>query len=81
MLPPRIAGQPKRGFGLPVSGWFRGPLREFARDLLTGGRVARDIARPEAVQGLLDAHAAGVADHGKRIYALVMLELWLRRYL
>ncbi|MEA5089835.1 asparagine synthase (glutamine-hydrolyzing) [Solidesulfovibrio sp.] len=81
MLPPRIAGQPKRGFGLPVSGWFRGPLREFAHDLLTGGRVARDIARPEAVQALLAAHAAGTADHGKRIYALVMLELWLRRYL
>ncbi len=80
LLPPRIADQPKRGFGLPVAGWFRGPLREFSRDLLTGGRVAREIARPEAVRELLDAHEHGKADNGKRIYALVMLELWLRRY-
>ena len=79
-LPPHIADQPKRGFGLPVAGWFRGPLREFARDLLTSGRLVRDIVRPEVVNALLDAHESGRADHGKRIFALVMLELWLRRY-
>lgn len=80
LLPPQIAGQPKRGFGLPLAGWFRGPLRDFARDLLSHGRLSREIARPEVVRGLLDAHEAGRADHGKRLYALVMLELWLRRY-
>ena len=81
LLPKGIADQPKRGFGLPVAGWFRGPLRSFARDLLTNGRLTRDIARPEAVEALLAAHEQGRADHGKRLYALVMLELWLRRYL
>lgn len=79
-LPPRLADQPKRGFGLPVSSWFRGPLRDFAHDVLLGGRVCREIAKPKAVEQLLASHAAGAADHGKRIYALVMLELWLRRY-
>jgi asparagine synthase (glutamine-hydrolysing) len=80
LLPPGIASQPKRGFGLPVAGWFRGPLKEFARDLLTNGRVSREVARPQAVAALLDAHETGRADHGKRIFALVMLELWLRRF-
>jgi asparagine synthase (glutamine-hydrolysing) len=80
LLPPRIADQPKRGFGLPVAGWFRGPLREFARDLLPSGRLARDVARPDAINALLADHESGRADHGKRIFALVMLELWLRRY-
>jgi asparagine synthase (glutamine-hydrolysing) len=80
LLPPGIANQSKRGFGLPVAGWFRGPLREFAGDLLTSGRVARDVARPEAIDAILSAHTAGRADHGKRLFALVMLELWLRRF-
>ncbi len=79
-LPQGLAGQAKRGFGLPVAGWFRGQLREFCRDLLTNGRVTRDIARPTAVAALLDAHESGREDHGKRIFALVMLELWLRRF-
>ena len=80
LLPPGIASQPKRGFGLPVAGWFRGPLRDYARDLLAGGRVSRDVARPEAIRALLADHESGRADHGKRIFALVMLELWLQRY-
>jgi asparagine synthase (glutamine-hydrolysing) len=80
MLPRGLARQAKRGFGLPVAGWFRGPLRDDARDLLTRGRLTRTIARPEAVDALLAAHARGQADHGKRIFALVMLELWLRRF-
>lgn len=80
LLPPGIANQSKRGFGLPVAGWFRGPLKAFAHDLLIGGKVCREIARPEAVEALLTAHAAGQADHGKRLFALVMLELWLRRF-
>ncbi len=80
LLPPDIANQSKRGFGLPVAGWFRGPLKAFAHDLLIGGKVCREIARPEAVEALLAAHAAGQADHGKRLFALVMLELWLRRF-
>lgn len=80
LLPPGIANQSKRGFGLPVAGWFRGPLKAFAHDLLIGGKVCREIARPEVVEALLAAHAAGQADHGKRLFALVMLELWLRRF-
>jgi asparagine synthase (glutamine-hydrolysing) len=80
MLPKGLARQPKRGFGLPVAEWFRGPLREETRDLLTKSRLTRTVARPEAVDALLSAHATGRADHGKRIFALVMLELWLRRF-
>jgi len=80
ILPKGIASQSKRGFGLPLAGWFRGPLREYAADLLRNGRLTRDIARPEAVGALIDDHAAGRADHGKRLYALLMLEIWLRRH-
>ena len=80
MLPKGIAGQSKRGFGVPLAGWFRGPFGDYARDMLANGRLVRDVARPEAVGALLDDHAAGRADHGKRLYALLMLELWLRRH-
>jgi len=81
LLPPHIADQPKRGFGLPLAGWFRGPLRGYARDLLSGGRLVRTVVRPEALEALLAAHESGRADHGKRLFALLMLELWLRWYL
>ncbi|MFQ5694165.1 MAG: asparagine synthase-related protein, partial [Nitrospinota bacterium] len=33
-VPRRILGRGKMGFGVPLAGWFRGELREFAREIL-----------------------------------------------
>jgi asparagine synthase (glutamine-hydrolysing) len=78
-LPGEIATRAKTGFGVPISRWFRGELRGLARELLLDERMrARGQLRPETVQRLLDDHAAGRADHGHRIWCLVMLELWQR---
>jgi asparagine synthase (glutamine-hydrolysing) len=80
-LPPLVAGRGKRGFGLPLATWFRGELRDLAGDLLLGERArARDWFRPEAVERLLAEHAEQRADHGHRLWTLVMLELWLREH-
>jgi len=80
LLPPALARRPKVGFGVPLAAWFRGPLREFTNDLLLGrdARVA-EILRQSAITSLLAEHQAGTNDHGKRIWALLNLELWFRR--
>jgi asparagine synthase (glutamine-hydrolysing) len=80
-LPPAILARGKRGFGVPVSHWFRGELRPLAEDVLLGERArGRGLFRPGAVERLVAAHVRGEADHGARLWALVMLELWLERY-
>ena len=38
-LPPELLNQPKRGFGVPLAAWFRGPLRSFLWDHLTSASV------------------------------------------
>jgi asparagine synthase (glutamine-hydrolysing) len=78
-LPPEILQRPKQGFGLPVRPWLRGELRDYARGLLLDPRsLKRGHFRPEGVRRLLDEHAAGVRDHGFRLWTLLMLELWHR---
>ncbi len=77
-LPPDVLGRGKKGFGVPVSRWFREELRDLAGDTLLGARArGRGLFRPEAVESLLADHAAGRADHGHRLWSLLMLELWL----
>jgi asparagine synthase (glutamine-hydrolysing) len=80
-LPPEIRSRKKTGFGIPLAAWFRGELRDFTRDLLLDDRARqRGQLRPQAVERLLAEHASGEADHGHRIWCLLMLELWQRTH-
>jgi asparagine synthase (glutamine-hydrolysing) len=76
-LPPVVAGRGKTGFGVPLAAWFRGDLRDLAGDLLLGDRGWFERS---AVERLLQEHASGRADHGHRLWTLVMLELWQRAH-
>jgi len=81
-LPPLVAGRGKSGFGVPLAEWFRGELRPLARDVLLDERArGRGLFHGSAVARLLDEHAAGRADHGHRLWTLVMLELWQRAHI
>lgn len=81
LLPRQVLDGGKRGFGVPLDGWFRGPLREMANDIL-GGRGCRErgVLEPRAVRRLLADHAAGRADNGKALVTLLSLERWFERY-
>jgi asparagine synthase (glutamine-hydrolysing) len=78
-LPEGHLQRAKSGFGIPLQEWFRGPWAGFARDHLAARdtRVARYF-RPEALERLLADHIADRADYGYQIWALLMLELWIR---
>jgi len=82
MLPRAIRRRRKMGFGAPIAEWFRGELKDYLRDVLLDGKtLKRGYFRPEAVRALVDEHVTRRYDHGYRLWALLMLELWHRRFL
>jgi asparagine synthase (glutamine-hydrolysing) len=78
LLPPEVARRGKAGFGVPLASWFRGDLRDLAGDVLL---VDGGLFRRDAVERLLAEHAEGAADHGHRLWCLVMLALWQKAHL
>jgi len=80
-LPPGIADRPKKGFGVPLGAWFRGPLRGLLEEVLSERRVAAaglvDAAR---VRALVRDHLEGRRDHRKILFALLVLHLWHTRW-
>ncbi len=72
---------PAANVRVPLAAWFRGPLHDAARDLLLApaSRIG-EYLRIEPIVELLEQNSAGTADHGKRIWALLHLECWLRQY-
>lgn len=82
MLPRNILGRAKQGFAVPVAAWFRGELRKMGEDvLLSSSSLSRGYFRREGLEALLRAHFRGEADHGYKLWALLNLELWHRRFM
>jgi len=80
-IPDAIIDRPKQGFGAPLDSWFRGDLSSLARETLSPEALrASGLLEPATVTRLLDEHLAGSADHGRRVWALVQLQLWHRRW-
>ncbi len=81
LVPKAVRRRPKMGFGVPLDHWFRGPLAGFAREVLLDRRTLdRGFFRPEVVTRLLEDHVAGKTDASYRLWALLFLELWQRRW-
>jgi asparagine synthase (glutamine-hydrolysing) len=81
LLPPSVTRRPKMGFGVPLEHWFRGELTAYVRAILLDPRsLGRGYFRPQAVERLIDEHAAGHFDHSHRLWALLFLELWHREW-
>ncbi|HSV75390.1 MAG TPA: asparagine synthase-related protein, partial [Chthonomonadales bacterium] len=71
----------KRGFGVPMSEWLRGPLRSLLLDEL-GSRsdVLGVPLRRQHVAAFVDEHLRGATDRGWGIWILLSLALWERRH-
>jgi len=81
-LPPSVLSRPKRGFGIPVAAWLRGPLQPMLRDLVCGARLAeRGIFDRTALARFVDEHVTSRADHGHKLWNLMVFELWARQFI
>jgi asparagine synthase (glutamine-hydrolysing) len=77
LLPAAILNRPKKGFGIPVAHWFRGPLREQLLSVLSPERIARKgFFEPAAVAALIGDHLDGRRDNRKQLWTLFAFELW-----
>jgi glycosyltransferase involved in cell wall biosynthesis len=78
-LPDECTSPVKKGFTVPVSGWFRGQLYGRLREaLLDSGSFARGRFGEKAVARLLDEHKRGAADRKEELWALWVFELWTK---
>ena len=79
-LPNDILYRPKMGFGVPISGWFRGPLKQRVRDAVLGETLAdTGIFDHKQLVKMVDEHQSGVGEHSAALWSLLMFESFLRQ--
>jgi asparagine synthase (glutamine-hydrolysing) len=70
--------RPKIGFGIPVGTWLRGPLRDWAEDLLDEQRIRNGgFFDPAIVRRRWTDHLQGRRDGTSPIWSVLMFQTWL----
>jgi asparagine synthase (glutamine-hydrolysing) len=80
-VPKELIERPKKGFSLPIGSWLRGPLREWAEDLLTENRLNREgFFNARAVGTLWKEHLSAQRDLEHPIWSILMFQAWLAEW-
>jgi len=78
-LPNNILYRDKMGFAVPISAWFRGPLRERLKTALSNQTLAdTGLFDMNFISTLVDQHQSGMRDHSAPLWALLMFESFVR---
>ncbi len=80
-LPGRLFERPKRGFNVPLAAWLRGPLRDWAEDLLAERRLREEgFLDPRPVRLRWREHLEGRRNWGHALWDVLMFQAWLARW-
>jgi len=81
-VPASILTRPKKGFGIPVARWLRGPLAPLMNQLLGRERLDRQgLFHAGEVARRIDEHQSGRRDHRKPLWTLLIFQLWCDHWL
>ena len=80
-VPRAMFERPKSGFGVPIGDWLRGPLRDWAEDLLSPAALdALGLVDTQQLRTIWAAHLAGKVNAQYGLWNVLMLQAWLREH-
>jgi len=78
-VPKSLVDRPKKGFGVPLADWLRGPLKDWANDLLSVQSLHKDgLFDAHLVRAALDDHLTGRRDRHNDLWPVLVATQWMR---
>ena len=75
-IPARIRSRGKQGFSIPVGHWMRYELKDWSRQLMMENKFILETFNSIAIEKLINEHSTGRVNHGKKLWALLMVAIW-----
>jgi asparagine synthase (glutamine-hydrolysing) len=80
-VPPALVDRPKAGFSIPVGGWLKSSLRDWAEDLLDESKLRQaGYFNPKPIRDLWQDHLDGRRNGQYALWSILMFEDWRRRH-
>lgn len=80
-VPRELIDRPKMGFAVPLDAWLRGPLRDWAEELLSTASLKQmPLLDARQVQQLWQTHLKGQGHHAQQLWTVLQLLAWQRRW-
>ncbi|AJQ55330.1 asparagine synthase (glutamine-hydrolyzing) [Aeromonas dhakensis] len=80
-VPKNLIERPKMGFAVPLDSWLRGPLREWAEDLIDEKRLLEEgFFNAGLVQKMWQEHLSGKRNWQYQLWDILMFQAWYQRY-
>jgi asparagine synthase (glutamine-hydrolysing) len=77
-VPAELIERPKMGFGVPISSWLRGSLRDWAENLIDQKRLRdQGFLHPDVICRKWKAHVSGAADWQNQLWDVLMFQAWI----